>query len=77
LDAAPALAFGDRDLLSVRLRTGHYGPALDEILDRLAPEAGSDSMPRGTNLKSGRVARNRGVLPRPRGGADRALESRP
>ena len=51
-DVAPLLPFADPTALAARLGEGHYprGRLLDEILYRLAPEAGADRMPRGTNL---------------------------
>ena len=50
-DVGPALPFGDPEALAPRLRAGGYahGRLLDEILYRLAPEAGAARMPRDIN----------------------------
>src|ERR1700722_3045838 len=50
-DVGPALPFGDPEALGLRLRAGGYahGRLLDEILYRLAPEAGAARMPRDIN----------------------------
>lgn len=49
---APALPFASPERLARSLGRGGYarGSLLDEILYRLSPAAGPDSMPRGTNL---------------------------
>ena len=52
-EVGPALPFGDPQALAERLASGGYphGRLLDEILFRLAPEAGAGRMPRGINLE--------------------------
>ncbi len=51
-DVAPPIPFAASAELAGRLGSGNYphGRLLDEILYRLAPEAGADRMPRGTAL---------------------------
>jgi hypothetical protein len=51
-DVAPRLPFADPTGLGPQLLEGHYprGRLLDEILYRLSPQAGADSMPRGLTL---------------------------
>jgi hypothetical protein len=51
-DVAPDIPFTDPMVLAPRLIAGGYphGRLLDEILFRLAPEAGADRMPRGMNI---------------------------
>lgn len=53
-EVAPFIPFADADALANRLATGNYphGRLLDEILYRLAPEAGSKSMPRGITISA-------------------------
>ena len=53
-DVAPLIPFSDPAALASRLAAGGYphGRLLDEILYRLAPEAGADRMPRGINIDS-------------------------
>jgi hypothetical protein len=51
-DVGPALPFADPDALGSLLKAGGYphGRLLDEVLYRLAPQAGAARMPRGVNL---------------------------
>jgi hypothetical protein len=51
-EVGPALPFADTDALALALHREGYrrGRLLDEILYRLAPEAGVDAMPRGINI---------------------------
>lgn len=51
-DVAPRIPFLDPAALALGLAAGGYprGRLLDEILYRLAPEAGADRMPRGINI---------------------------
>ena len=53
-DIAPALPFADPTKLASRLLNGHYprGRLIDEILFRLSPEAGVQSMPVGTAVSA-------------------------
>ena len=59
-EVGPALPFADTDALALALHREGYrrGRLLDEILYRLAPEAGVDAMPRGINI----TARERGEM---------------
>jgi hypothetical protein len=54
-DVGPALPFARREALAPLLVAGNYprGRLLDEILFRLSPVAGSDSMPRGLAIDDG------------------------
>ena len=53
-DIAPPLPFADSSALTERLLGGRYphGHLLDEILFRLTPAAGAESMPRGINISA-------------------------